>query len=695
MRGKYKKRAILAESRKSLCIKKTLRSCGQPEVSSMVPSLEPCSYARYVRLPVGLHSQASTAEGESYALPQLVNEDGTKIDVKILRPRMKEENGGNVIFEKDGYRLFHLQKTEDLWNDAIQGHRKLSPLCTGRLEWHIPKEIKWGLCWKECLTCTICKYTSPIHKLYKEVNKQGKGRKAGAPNRSLQVGLSHTMISNSAMRDIMLALGIPAPASSSMQRQANQVGEIIQSVNTDDMNQRLGSLVNTIQTATGQTNVAPIMAEGDARYNNALSTAGGKTPFQPATQAVYTVSEHVSPNKKIVGLVCKNKLCKTAQLLRRRYGKTVTCPNHRGHCSANLGPSETIGNEEAWASEVFEGMLNEHPTVAVKYFTTDGDSRAFSGLEKTQKHLSQVKPEHLRDTRHLTVNLRRQIKKAKFSRNMFPGPTMTLRDKQLNFFAQELSQRCAAEFQACINKVGRGDVTKLEKALSNVPRTLIQCYQGDCSQCNEYSYVCGSKHGEHRWDKPYVMRDCLINPTSEDEVLLLSCIAVRLGPSAIRSTKLNTNSQKSEAIHRSYSRCNPKIVTFSRNFPSRIHSATHLVNSGIGTSTKQKCAAVGSPIFDGTRVSRQLQVNEKRTLYHSNRQKTELYKVRRSGFMRKKFSSYQNKIDELHYAKGLLDTDHDYALQGKTSGRPQITRDMRHKTPDSGPYLKYILYNSP
>jgi hypothetical protein len=35
----------------------------------------------------------------------------------------------------------------------------------------------------------------------------------------------------------------------------------------------------------------PISVSGDARYNNRLESGVGKTPFQPATQSVYCISE--------------------------------------------------------------------------------------------------------------------------------------------------------------------------------------------------------------------------------------------------------------------------------------------------------------------------------------------------------------------------------------------------------------------
>jgi hypothetical protein len=70
-----------------------------------------------------------------------------------------------------------------------------------------------------------------------------------------------------------------------------------------------------------------ISVSGDARYNNRLESGVGKTPFQPATQSVYCISENETPNKDIICANIDNMLCDTAQLMRAK-GRNVKCPNH-------------------------------------------------------------------------------------------------------------------------------------------------------------------------------------------------------------------------------------------------------------------------------------------------------------------------------------------------------------------------------
>jgi 1,6-anhydro-N-acetylmuramate kinase len=88
----------------------------------------------------------------------------------------------------------------------------------------------------------------------------------------------------------------------------------------------------------------PISVLGDARYNNRLESGVGKTPFQPATQSVYCISENETPHKDIICVNIDNMLCDTAQLMRAK-GRNVKCPNHRGICTANLDRTDVIGNE--------------------------------------------------------------------------------------------------------------------------------------------------------------------------------------------------------------------------------------------------------------------------------------------------------------------------------------------------------------
>jgi hypothetical protein len=78
-----------------------------------------------------------------------------------------------------------------------------------------------------------------------------------------------------------------------------------------------------------------------------------------------------------------------------------------------------------------------------------------------------------------------------------------------------------------------------------------------------------------------------------DNKELRDCLNGRLGVKAVDLTALNSNTQKSESVNRTYQKTNPKTNTFGRNFPGRIHSAAHLRNNGMALSTVTKMRAAG------------------------------------------------------------------------------------------------------
>jgi hypothetical protein len=66
-----------------------------------------------------------------------------------------------------------------------------------------------------------------------------------------------------------------------------------------DMQERRKKLLN-LNKIRGFDESHPISVSGHARYNNRLKSGVGKTPFQPATQSVYCISENETPNKDII-----------------------------------------------------------------------------------------------------------------------------------------------------------------------------------------------------------------------------------------------------------------------------------------------------------------------------------------------------------------------------------------------------------
>ena len=90
---------------------------------------------------------------------------------------------------------------------------------------------------------------------------------------------------------------------------------------------------------------SPIHAEYDRQYNNPLRNARKQTPFSPASHSRDIIVENATNEKYVIAYHHTNKLCSLG-LLKRLKGKQIQCPGHEG-CSANVGQSFNIGNEES------------------------------------------------------------------------------------------------------------------------------------------------------------------------------------------------------------------------------------------------------------------------------------------------------------------------------------------------------------
>jgi hypothetical protein len=86
--------------------------------------------------------------------------------------------------------------------------------------------------------------------------------------------------------------------------------------------------------------------------------------------------ENITKNKQIVSVFLGNKLCNVASRLRNK-GIAVKCPNHNGHCTANLAEDAVIVNETEYSRPCTTEL---HDTLKIANITTDGDSKSFNGL---------------------------------------------------------------------------------------------------------------------------------------------------------------------------------------------------------------------------------------------------------------------------------------------------------------------------
>ncbi|CAC5369985.1 unnamed protein product [Mytilus coruscus] len=200
----------------------------------------------------------------------------------------------------------------------------------------------------------------------------------------------------------MRTVSHPAPSRTDMQRQSNECGEMLVNMNREDMKQQR-QIVKQALERSGFPTDTPIPAECDTRYNNPLFGSRTWTPFQPGTQATTTIVENVTARKKIIAVHDANKLCKTASYL-RSTGENAICPGHQGHCSANLKPWDSIGNEELYGELLADQLAEDEQPLVIGQLTTDGDSHAYRGFSKKHSEVVNLTPGKLARSKTLGVN---------------------------------------------------------------------------------------------------------------------------------------------------------------------------------------------------------------------------------------------------------------------------------------------------
>ncbi|CAC5384674.1 unnamed protein product [Mytilus coruscus] len=257
----------------------------------------------------------------------------------------------------------------------------------------------------------------------------------------------------------------------------------------------------------------------------------------------------------------------------KREGFKIVCPNHEGVHTAYIAEDASIGNEGAYSSWCATEVSDY---LKISHITTDGDSRAFQGVK--QVHGTNV--EALRDVRHLSASMKRAITRCTFSPNLFSG---TNKLNQKNRFALDIKARCVAELNQSFN-VHQGELYKDKQYMPEVIKTIVMCYKGYCgSSCKVNSYVCSGLPSNH-WIKNFIPNGSTCRMTCDDEVKFENCIRILPGPNSLNLVRFLTSTQKSEAFNRALSRCNPKNVSFPRNFPGRAHAAVHMINHRFANS---------------------------------------------------------------------------------------------------------------
>ena len=383
-----------------------------------------------------------------------------------------------------------------------------------------------------------------------------------------------------------------------MQKSANKVSEQIIAENKRDMSTRRNKL-KTVNKLRGRSE-NEIDTQSDGFYLNNYYTGVGETPYAPSTQTVYTTAENQTEERQIIDVRTKSKLCSLGKF-HVSEAEVMAC-----RCTANIPIQQNIGDEYKWAKESLRD-LKQSDNLEVRHITTDPDTASFrAAVDLKRAGITETAPENLIDTRHLTQNHRKFIKKSSVLMSLMPGRTKADKERLRNRFAVDLSKRCQAEFNSAFKK-HKGDPAKVIRSTAFAVNAIVRCYQGDHSICTEKSSVCTSKKGNWIERSSFLPGGFKIKSTSMTGSVIRMCVNYRLSKTTVLKTKLNSNTQKVESVNRRIRRSLPNTVTYQRNFHGRAHSAIHASNNGPGESLIKLCEAVGCPIVTGSSVAHQLQ----------------------------------------------------------------------------------------
>lgn len=544
--------------------------------------------------------------------------------------------------DMDTYFLVHRGKSCMLWNNGFREHQIQAPLCVGELLYDNANAERRGLCWSIRLKCNTCGFKSPKMSLYDEVDKQGKGRKAAKPNLSVHIALARQGISAHGLSDILSAANIVAPSTRGLQKNANLVCDQIIQENEKSMTEYAED-IKKLNVAKGLPCHAPINVEADCRYNNPLSSGGGRTPMQPATQATYLVAENFTKDKKIIACHSYNKLCKCLD----SAGNI-----HKDDCHANIKVDAVIGQEGLYLQKAVADLNTKG--LIIKHVTIDGDSAANSVAPTIYQSQTAEPIKVFRCTRHLTRCLEKEMKKCTFSKMMFDASTLHEVHRLQSRLAYDLGDRCNAEYNQLF-KIHRDDLDKLKNRASYIADAILACLQGDCRLCQRYSYVC--KGGSKKWKRHYDTREksVILKPNEAELTALRKCIGIRFAPLALQMTRLNTNSNKVEGSNRGLSKALPKHITWSRNYHGRASAAVNSMNQGPGLSLLNLSTAVGAPLAVKSEVTKTLEKMDKDWKYNKCRKASPGYKKSRAKIRNIKYESYDNNAATMNYSKGMGD----------------------------------------
>ncbi|CAG2198088.1 unnamed protein product [Mytilus edulis] len=439
-----------------------------------------------------------------------------------------------------------------------------------------------------------------------EIATNKPGRRRAKVNVGLAVGLSKTPMAAAGYIRLCLSTNLP-PSARGIQDACNKILPEIEEINKNDMKMRR-ERIKDMQQQNGKSNPNVINAQSDGMYNNNLYSGVGKTPFQPATQVIYSLAENVTQQHDSIGLGVHNKHC-----------SKVNISNHQ--MSTNVWPD----------SGAYQAATDLHD----------------EGVTKT-------KPTHQLDTRHISKNHRLFIKKNSRLCEILKGNTVKLRTQIQNKLAIDLSERCHGEICKAFDKYGN-DIDLIRNKLTFAADAIVDCYQDWHLKCAKHSLLCkGLRNNNWLGKRALLGKKFGIKHTKKSSEILRECVNYRMCPAMMEKTKLNSNTQKVEAFNRALRTSIPKNVTFSRNTSGRAHSAAHSVNVGTANSIFTLCDKLGCSITANSKVHQAVKQVQKTTNMLKNYKKTIDACVSRSERRAILFDLYERHQEEIAYQKNML-----------------------------------------
>ena len=315
------------------------------------------------------------------------------------------------------------------------------------------------------LRCLGCQFKTNPEKLYFDNNHTQQSQKSNGErlqststlNMSIGAALLNSSIGATQFREIFLCLGINPGSLNAIMQVIDKVGQI-----TEELARK-----NMADVRTDMKRMKNVTCSIDACYNN--KNHYGKSPYQPATQSIYTVIATDEKNQhKIVYSETQNKLCMVGSR-RRARGLSVQCPNHT-NCTANLSENEPISNE----GKVTEACLDlfAEEGVKIKALCSDGDTKIGKILNKKKYNI-----QHMKDRAHFARNLRKKINGLPLSKDAFKTKTKKMKQQKQRWFSMDITKRMEAEFTRALylTKSITDDDDKKEKNDSNLKKRPSRC----------------------------------------------------------------------------------------------------------------------------------------------------------------------------------------------------------------------------